>query len=141
MNHSRIFMNVHEQTMKVHDFMNKFSPGITREARVENLYCATNLYYAWQSVTTMWKHISCVIQKYTKFTNFTLLYFLHFTTKLDNFTKLRRLFPTVLKFFSNLKVCLIGKWSIFNLGSLERGSTYNICKHRPNLASFDLFLN
>ena len=27
MNRSCIFMNVHEQTMKVHDFMNKFSPG------------------------------------------------------------------------------------------------------------------
>ena len=28
MNRSCIFMNVHEQTMKVHDFMNKFSLGL-----------------------------------------------------------------------------------------------------------------
>ena len=28
MDRSCIFMNVHEQTMKVHDFMNKFSPGM-----------------------------------------------------------------------------------------------------------------
>ena len=27
MNRSCIFVNVHEQTMKVHDFMDKFSPG------------------------------------------------------------------------------------------------------------------
>ena len=28
------------------------------------------------------------------------------------FTKFRKLFPTGLKLFSNLKVCLIGQWSI-----------------------------
>ena len=36
----------------------------------------------------------------------------YFATKLYNFTKLRKLFPTVLKLFSNLRVCLIGEWSI-----------------------------
>ena len=35
----------------------------------------------------------------------------YFTTKLHNFIKFRKLFPTVLKLFSNLKVCLIGEWS------------------------------
>ena len=35
-----------------------------------------------------------------------------FATKLHNLTKFRKLFPTVLKFFSNLKVCIIGEWSI-----------------------------
>ena len=40
------------------------------------------LYYERKSVTTMWKcgnAFSRVIQKYTKFANFTLLYFPHFT--------------------------------------------------------------
>ena len=66
----------------------------------------------------MWKcgnAFSRVIQKYSKFANFTLLYFRHFTiftTKLHNFTKFRKLFPTVLKLFSNLKVCVVGEWSI-----------------------------
>ena len=61
---------------------------------------------------------SCITQKYTKFASFTLLYFRRFiifyifTTKLQNFTKFRMLFPTVLKLFSNLKVCLIEEWSI-----------------------------
>ena len=39
------------------------------------------LYYAWKSVTTMWKcgnAFSNVIQKYTKFAKFILLYFRHF---------------------------------------------------------------
>ena len=36
----------------------------------------------------------------------------YFTTKLHNVTKFRKLFPTVLKLFSNFKVCLIGEWSI-----------------------------
>ena len=34
----------------------------------------------------------------------------YFTTKLHNFTKFRKLLLTVLKLFSNLKVCLIGEW-------------------------------
>ena len=34
----------------------------------------------------------------------------YFTTKLDNFTKFRKLFPAVL---SNLQVCLIGEWRIY----------------------------
>ena len=55
---------------------------------------------------------SRVIQKYTKLANFTLVIFFdilqYFATKLHNFTKFRKLFPTVLKLFSNLKVCLIG---------------------------------
>ena len=76
------------------------------------------LYYERKSVTTMWKcgnAFSRVIQKYTKFANFTLLYFQQFTifaTKLHNFTKFGKLFPTVLKLFTNLKVCLIGELSI-----------------------------
>ena len=61
---------------------------------------------------------SRVIQKYTKFAIFTLLYFRYFTTKLYSFTKFRKLFPTVLKSFSNLKVCLIGEWSIVSFTSL-----------------------
>ena len=36
----------------------------------------------------------------------------YFATKLYSFTKFRKLFPTVLKLFSNLKLCLIGEWSI-----------------------------
>ena len=32
----------------------------------------------------------------------------YFATKLHNFTKFKKLFPTVLKLFSNLKLCLIG---------------------------------
>ena len=36
----------------------------------------------------------------------------YFTTKFHHFAKFRNLFPTVLKLFSNLKVCVIGKWSI-----------------------------
>ena len=36
----------------------------------------------------------------------------YFTTKLYSFTKCRKLFPTLLKSFSNLEVCLIGEWSI-----------------------------
>ena len=36
----------------------------------------------------------------------------YFATELHNFTKFRKLFPTVLKLFSNLKVCTIGEWSI-----------------------------
>ena len=56
---------------------------------------------------------SRIIQKYTKFANFTLLQYIsnslqYFATKLHNFTKFRKLFPTVLKLFTNLKVCLIG---------------------------------
>ena len=38
----------------------------------------------------------------------------HFTTKLYNFTRFRKLFPTVLKLFLNLKDCLMGEWSISN---------------------------
>ena len=52
-----------------------------------------------------------VIQKYTKFTKFTELYFPQFTifaTKLHNFTKLGMLFLAVLTFLLNSKVCLIG---------------------------------
>ena len=37
--------------------------------------------------------------------------FQYFTTKLHNFTKFKKLFPIVLKLFSNLKVYLIGEWS------------------------------
>ena len=36
----------------------------------------------------------------------------YFATKLHNFTKFRKLFSTVLKLFSNLKVCLSGEWTI-----------------------------
>ena len=36
----------------------------------------------------------------------------YFPTKRHNSTKVRKLFPIVLKLFSNLKVCLIGEWSI-----------------------------
>ena len=71
------------------------------------------LYYERKSVTTMWKCGNAffrVIQKYTKFANFTSLQY--FATKLHSFTKFRKLFPTVLKLFTNLKVCLIGEWSI-----------------------------
>ena len=39
----------------------------------------------------------------------------YFAAKLHNFTKFRKLFPTVLKLFSNLKVCLIGEWSTLNV--------------------------
>ena len=55
-----------------------------------------------------------IIQKYTKFANFTGLYFPHFTiflTKLHHFTKFRMLFPTVLMNIPNSKVCLKGEWS------------------------------
>ena len=41
----------------------------------------------------------CVIQKYTKFANFT--------------GQFRMLIPAVLIDFPNSKVCLIGRWSIF----------------------------
>ena len=48
-------------------------------------------------------------------TLFTLLYFRHFTIfykQTLQFHKIKKLFPIVLKLFSNLKVCLIGEWSI-----------------------------
>ena len=67
----------------------------------------------------MWKcgnAFSRVIQKKTKFSNFTLHIFnilQYFTTKPHNFTKFSKLFVAVLKLFSNSKVCLIGEWSIF----------------------------
>ena len=57
----------------------------------------------------------CVIQKYTKFANFTGLCFLilqYFATKLDNCMKFRMLFPAVLIDFPNSNVCVIGEWSI-----------------------------
>ena len=66
----------------------------------------------------MWKcgkAFSCVIQKYTKFANLNYYNFhiLHyFATKLHNFSKFRKIFPTMLKLFSNLKVYVIGEWSI-----------------------------
>ena len=47
--------------------------------------------------------------------NFTINFFdlfEYFTTKLHNFTKFRKLSLTVLKLFSNLKVCVFGEWSI-----------------------------
>ena len=52
----------------------------------------------------------CVIQKCTKFANFTFYNF--FSTKLDNSMKFRMLFPAVLIDFPNSNVCLIGEWSI-----------------------------
>ena len=61
----------------------------------------------------------CVIQKYTKFANFTGLYVLHilqyFATELENRRKFRVLFPAVLIDFPNSKVCLIGEWSVGQL--------------------------
>ena len=51
-----------------------------------------------------------VIQKYEKFVNlhhYIFDIFQYFKTKLHNFTEFRKLFPTLLKLFSNLKVCLI----------------------------------
>ena len=76
------------------------------------------LYYARKSVTTMWKCGNTFSRVYKSIQNSqSLHYFLfdifqYFTTTLHNFTKLRKLFPIVLKLFSNLKVCLIGEWSI-----------------------------
>ena len=61
---------------------------------------------------------SRVIQKYTKFANFKLLYFQHFTifyNHFHNFTKFRKLFPTVLKLVSNLKDCVIGPLVSFEI--------------------------
>ena len=51
---------------------------------------------------------SQLIQKYTKFANFTGLYFPHFATKHYNFTKFRMLFSAVLMNIPNSKVCLKG---------------------------------
>ena len=76
----------------------------------------------------MWKRgkaFSRVIQKYKSIQNPQTLkrYIFHilqyFTSKLHNFTKFRKLFPTVLKLFSNLKVCLIGEWSIPHISSVS----------------------
>ena len=53
-----------------------------------------------------------IIQKYTKFANFTGLHFPHFTqSKLHQFNKFRMLFFSRAD-IPNLKVCLNGKWSI-----------------------------
>ena len=76
------------------------------------------LYYARKSVTTMWKcgnafsSVNKSIQNSQTLHYYTSDTFQHFKTKLHNFTKFRKLFPTVLKLFSNSKVCLTGKWSI-----------------------------
>ena len=40
----------------------------------------------------------------------------YFSTKRHNFTKFMMLIPAVLMNFPNSKVCLIGEWSIVNLG-------------------------
>ena len=63
----------------------------------------------------MWYHLLSprVVQKYTKFANFTGLHFTHFTILYDQtFTKFRMLFSPVLIDYSNSRVCLIGNWSI-----------------------------
>ena len=64
----------------------------------------------------MWQRFSHVQYKSIQNSQILKSYIFHilqyFTTKLYNFTKFRKLFPTVLKLFSNLKVCLIGEWSI-----------------------------
>ena len=62
----------------------------------------------------MWKRVNSIENSQT----LQLVYFRHFsifTTKLHNFTRFRKLFSTVLKLFSNLKVCLIGEWSILGV--------------------------
>ena len=60
----------------------------------------------------------------------------YFTTKLNNFTKSRKLLPTVLKLFSNLEVCLIGKWSI----RVSKSVRYLSCYHNAFLThSITLF--
>ena len=63
----------------------------------------------------MGKPFPCVIQKYTKFANFTGLYFSHFNiyfaTKLHDFTKFRTLFPAVLMNIDFKSLSNRGKWS------------------------------
>ena len=56
-----------------------------------------------------------VIQKYTNsqtLQDYIFHILQYFATKLHNFSKFRKFFPTVPKLFSNLKLCLIGEWSI-----------------------------
>ena len=58
---------------------------------------------------------SHVIQKYAKFANFTLLYFRDFTILYNQtlqFPQIQEALSNCAKLFSNLKVCLIGEWSI-----------------------------
>ena len=65
-----------------------------------------------------------VLQKYTKFANFTWLDYIchilrYFSTKLHNFTKFRMLFPAVLMNFPNSKVFIIGEWPIVRGGRIQ----------------------
>ena len=75
---------------------------ITREKALPHFHIVVTLfcfqYKSVQNLQTLQDYIFHIVQ--------------YFATKLHNFTKFRKLFPTVLKLFSNLKVCLIGEWSI-----------------------------
>ena len=79
-------------------------------------FCIILMYYARKSVTTMWKCGNAFSRERIQNSQ-TLHYYIfdilqYLTTKLHNFTKFRKLFLIVLKLFPNLKVCLIGEWSI-----------------------------
>ena len=82
----------------------------------------------------MWKcgnAFSCVIQKYTKFANFTELYIFHilqyFSTKLDNYMNFKMLFAAELIDFQKSKVCLIEEWSIDKTRTFDlRFATYDL---------------
>ena len=101
------------------------------------------LYYARKSVTTTWKcgnafsRVTKSIQNSQTSKGYIFDILQCFTTKLHNFTKFGKLFPTVLELFSNLKVCLIGEWSIasgnshigmskFKPGTFEKNSSSTI---------------
>ena len=88
---------------------------ITREKALPHFHIVVRLF------RPLYKNIqnSQTLQDYI----FHILQF--FATKLHNFTKFRKLFPTVLELFSNLKVCTIGEWPIEDLTRLGLGLKFN----------------
>ena len=70
-------------------------------------------------IVTLFPRRSTTVYKIRKLYITIISTFYNVENKLHNFTKSRKLFPTVLKLFSNLRVCLIGKWSIAPLHGAE----------------------
>ena len=70
-------------------------------------------------IVTLFPRRSTTVYKIRKLYITIISTFYNVENKLHNFTKSRKLFPTVLKLFSNLRVCLIGKWSIAPLHDAE----------------------